>query len=211
MVRLELSDQTTQNVNETITLLRFIEQLIEDTKSGKRINPKTKQRFAPDSHKSYQNTLRALEIFEKNIKSKIDFDNIDLEFYNDFKAYMMSVEKVSNNYFGLHIKNIKLILNESFERGLHINQKHNHKLFMKMQNETDNICLNQSNLNTLSNLDLSSNARLDRLRDLFLVGCWTGLRFSDFNDISPRILLATLLKLKHRRRESVWLYQFMKL
>jgi len=35
-------------------------------------------------------------------------------------------------------------------------------------------------------LDLSKNSRLDRVRDLFLVGSWTGLRFSDFTSIKSR-------------------------
>lgn len=185
-VKFELSDQTTVNKSVNLTFLKFIDQLINDTKSGKRINPKTKQRFARDSHKAYQNTLRALERFEKQSKTKLIFDSIDLEFYNDFKDYMLNEEKVSNNYFGLHIKNIKLFLNESFELGLHNNQKHNHKYFTKLQNDTDTIYLNQQQLKILSDLDLSKNGRLDRIRDLFLVGCWTGLRFSDFHDIEPK-------------------------
>lgn len=56
---------------------------------------------------------------------------------------MMDIEEVSNNYFGLHIKNLKLFLNESFELGIHTNQKHNHKHFTKLQNDTDNIYLNK--------------------------------------------------------------------
>jgi integrase len=186
IIKLGLSDQTEINKPIKITLFKFIEQLIEDTKTGKRVNPKTKQRFAPDSHKAYQNTLRALERFSKHSKIKIDFYTIDLEFYNDFKEYMMDIEKVSNNYFGLHIKNLKLFLNEGFEIGLHTNQKHNHKQFSKLQNDTENIYLNKQQLEVLDNLDLSKNTRLDRVRDLFLVGCWTGLRFSDFNAISPK-------------------------
>jgi len=185
-VKLALSDQTEIDKPIKLSLFKFIEQLIDNTKNGKRINPKTKQRFAADSHKSYQNTLKALDRFAKHIKAKIDFDTIDLEFYNDFKEYMMEVEGVSNNYFGLHIKNIKLFLNEGFEVGLHANQKHNHKHFTKLQNDTDNIYLNREQLNTLYNFNFSKNSRLDRVRDLFLVGCWTGLRFSDFNAISSK-------------------------
>jgi hypothetical protein len=200
---LELSDKTEIDKSIKITFLKFIEQLIEDTKSGKRTNPKTKQRFAPDSHKAYQNTLRALERFEKENKRKINFEDVSMEFYNDFKDYMLGVEKVSNNYFGLHIKNIKLFLNEGFERGLHMNQKHNHKHFLKLQNDTDNIYLNTEQLNELWKLDLSKNTRLDRVRDLFLVGCWTGLRFSDFNAIAAKTYMVTSSRLRHRKQESL--------
>src|SRR5437879_704369 len=50
----------------------------------------------------------------------------------------------------------------------------------------DSIYLNEDELNALYDLDLINNPRLDRVRDLFLVGCWTGLRFSDFTNITSR-------------------------
>jgi integrase len=37
-------------------------------------------------------------------------------------------------------------------------------------------------LNILESLELTHNSKLDRVRDLFLVGCWTGLRFADFSN-----------------------------
>lgn len=32
-------------------------------------------------------------------------------------------------------------------------------------------------------LDLSKNERLEKVRDLFVIGCWTGLRFSDLSNL----------------------------
>jgi integrase len=40
-------------------------------------------------------------------------------------------------------------------------------------------------------LDLSDNLRLDKIRDLFIVACSTGLRFSDFGDIKPENIKRT--------------------
>jgi integrase len=55
--------------------------------------------------------------------------------------------------------------------------------FKKLSQESDNIYLNEEELNEIYSLDLSENPRLERTRDLFIVGCWTGLRFSDFTAI----------------------------
>jgi len=204
LIKAELSDKTAPISKEKVTILKFIDQFILDTKDGKRINSKTKQRFAPGTHKAYQNTLKALERFEKYRKAKVDFESIDLEFYSDFKDYMLQVEKISNNYFGLHIKNLKLFLNESADQGLHNNQKHNHKNFIKLVNEADAIYLGEEQLNTLYNLDLSPNKRLERIRDLFLVGCWTGLRFSDFNAICPKNIKGDMIEIETKKtREKV--------
>lgn len=46
---------------------------------------------------------------------------------------------------------------------------------------TEAIYLNEDELNELLMLDLSENKRLEKVRDLFIIGCWTGLRFSDLS------------------------------
>jgi len=47
-----------------------------------------------------------------------------------------------------------------------------------------------SELNVLKKLDLSKNIRLERVRDLFLVGCYTGLRFSDWHKVNKQNILS---------------------
>ena len=43
--------------------------------------------------------------------------------------------------------------------------------------------LNDSELTQIYNIDLSLAKRLDRVRDLFIIGCCTGLRFSDLSQL----------------------------
>jgi integrase len=50
-----------------------------------------------------------------------------------------------------------------------------------MTEEVENIYLDESELSDLYKLDLSENSKLERVRDLFIVGCYTGLRFSDLS------------------------------
>jgi integrase len=202
LVRLELSDQTS-TINTPITLFAFIQNFIDDTKIGRRINPTTKKAFSTNSYKAYHTTFKALERFEQYSKKNLTFDSIDLQFYNEFKDYMMDVEKVSNNYFGHHIKNIKLFMNESLEKDYHTNQKYKSKSFIKLQNDSDNIYLDKAQLTSLERLDLSCKARLDRIRDLFLVGCWTGLRFSDFNNINAKHIQGEFLEIVTQKTGEV--------
>ena len=63
------------------------------------------------------------------------------------------------------------------ERELTDNTKY--QLFKNVSEESQSIALNDSELDMLARFDFSRSARLDRTRDLFLVGCYTGLRFSD--------------------------------
>lgn len=70
------------------------------------------------------------------------------------------------------------------ERGLHNNTDYAKKRFQKPSEVTDQIYLNVEELEQLETLDLSNNKKLENVRDLLIVGAWTGLRFSDFNNIS---------------------------
>lgn len=40
---------------------------------------------------------------------------------------------------------------------------------------------------------------LDRVRDLFLVGCWTGLRFSDFSRIAPENIKGDFIEIETQK------------
>ena len=58
-----------------------------------------------------------------------------------------------------------------------------YQLFKNVSEESQAVALSEDELDTLASFDFSHSPRLERTRDLFLVGCWTGLRFSDFTRI----------------------------
>lgn len=58
-----------------------------------------------------------------------------------------------------------------------------YQLFKNVSEESQAVALSEDELDTLASFDFSHSSRLERTRDLFLVGCWTGLRFSDFTRI----------------------------
>jgi integrase len=70
---------------------------------------------------------------------------------------------------------------------------------MAISEESESIYLNETELEKIYNLDLSENERLDRVRDLFLIGCWTGLRFSDWNKVTPENIKDGFLELKQQK------------
>jgi len=57
--------------------------------------------------------------------------------------------------------------------------------FKHQKEKVVKISLSFDELESIFNLDLSSTPRLEKVRDLFLVGAYTGLRFSDFVAIKP--------------------------
>ena len=72
-------------------------------------------------------------------------------------------------------KTIKIFLNEATERGYNQNLEYKKKKFKVTKEDSDSIYLNLKELDSFYKLKLESISNLDKVRDLFLVGCYTGL------------------------------------
>jgi integrase len=57
-------------------------------------------------------------------------------------------------------------------------------------------------LDEIFKLDLSNDPRLERVRDLFIVGCFTGLRFSDFTNIQEGDIQGDLIKIRTKKTDE---------
>src|SRR5690554_948784 len=68
------------------SLFEFIEHFIEQSKTA--INPKTKQPVSYRIRRDYERTFELLKSFAG--KKEIDFNDIDLDFYNDFVKYLQN-------------------------------------------------------------------------------------------------------------------------
>ena len=139
--------------------------------------------FAKGSITKYKQTLNHLEKFAKVKRRKIDFDSIDLDFFDDFTKYLYS-KNYAQNYCEKLISTIKVFLNDATERKFNSNMAFKSKKFSISKEDVNNIYLSETELTSIYNLDLSKNERLDRVRDLFIIGAYTGLRFSDLSKLN---------------------------
>ena len=132
----------------------------------------------------YERAKDHLENYCKEENRKIDFSDIDLEFYNSFIGYLTKLD-YSQNTIGKQIKVLKTFLNEATERGLNTTVEFKKRRFKRPTEDTEKIYLNLDELKRLKDQDLSKDKQLDEVRDLFIIGCFTGLRFSDFSQLKP--------------------------
>ena len=164
------------------TLFGFFQNVIDNL--DHRINQKTDKQISYQSKREFYVTFGYLKEYAQSKTKKIDFKDIDLDFYNDFVKYLES-RNLAQNTIGKKIRFLKIVLNQATDRGVNTNLAFKSKRFKAITEETDNIYLSVQEIETIYKLDLSEKPRLDRVRDLFLVGCWTGLRFSDWHKVSP--------------------------
>lgn len=167
------------------TFLGFFQDIINKTESGERLQPVSGKPYSKATIQVYKNTINRVKEFMALYRRNIDFANIDIDFYTDFTGYLSKRLKLASNTIGKDIKTIKTILNEATERGINNNLQYKSRKFSVTSENTDAIYLNEEELNKLEALDLSTNNRLDSVRDLFLIGSYTGLRFSDWASLTP--------------------------
>ena len=138
-----------------------------------------------------ESTKKSYRVVEKNLKEyqlqenvKLKFASIDIDFYNAYVKYMKLKKNYAPNTIGTHIKNLITFLSSAKERGLPVNEDFKKKAFAKPKEETEAIYLTETELDDIYKLDLDKISKLDRVRDLFLIGAHTGLRFSDLSQLN---------------------------
>jgi len=157
-----------------VEFIEFVEQFIERAR-GNRTN---------GTIQSYNSTLKHLKNFAKKKKIELTFDAINLDFFLDLQEYMKTELKFSTNTRWKVTKVLKTFMNESIERKYHNNIDFKSKRFTIKQELSETVYLNENELLTLWETDFSKNKKLERVRDLFLIGCYTGLRFSDLSRLT---------------------------
>jgi site-specific recombinase XerD len=141
------------------------------------------KRVTKETLKQYESTRKKLLEYESYVNSKLTFDKINSDFIEQFVFYLFSISICSSNTVGGKVKHIKAFLNWAFSKGVTTNSKF--KEFKKPTSETTIVTLTQQQLDILFYLDLSGEKKLEKARDLFVLGCSTGLRFSDYSRINP--------------------------
>lgn len=133
--------------------------------------------------KRYKCNKNLLEDFESNCKVKITLGKFDDKLYNKFLKYCIEEKKHSANTLHRNVGLLKTFLLWALNKKYTYNN--NFITFKKPAKfTTDEIALNYEQVELIYNYDLSDNKRLERVRDLFVFGCTTGMRFGNYSTIS---------------------------
>lgn len=155
-----------------------------------------------DTVKIYHTVLNKLRAYETARKTRLTFESINIDFYNRFQEWFYS-QGFSRNYFGNVVKVIKQVYKEARTYdNLHNGNGTEHRDFIAPKDTADAVYLNEAELKKIYDLSITPEsiqdpknpifgewmdkkiAALKRARGLFLIGCYTGLRVSDFSRLS---------------------------
>lgn len=184
---------------ERITLLLYFDQFIREMKNG--INQKTGHRLSHANVEKYSAVKNMLVEFGKHRGKEVDFAYMDKQLYNELINYMITEKKYALNTYGRHIKFIKTVLHKATSDGINTNIKFQ-KAFVGVTEQSDNAYLTEAELEQLYSHDFSKKPYLDRVRDIFLIGCWTGLRFSDYTNLKQEHIEGNKIKLIQQKTKK---------
>ena len=156
------------------TILDYFDDYIETIKST----------TAHTTVQKYKQAKENFKDFQKDKKRIYNTEMIDLKFRNEYVEYLIETKKYAPTTVYRKMKFLRTVLYFIENLGIKVNPFLHNSRFLTKDIEVDNIALSESEIDEMERLNLSDNKRLEQVRDLFLVACYTGQRFSDLNKIN---------------------------
>jgi integrase len=138
--------------------------------------------------KEYRTIFKSLTDMEKKEKDPLDFSSFNQAFYNRYEQFLLGKSNpykeeqgLLNDTIAKYCATLKSFLQWCHENGYHQNPAAYSKIKTQIKRKTKNeiVTLTEAEVFQLMDKDLSDNLSLERVRDLFCFGCFTGQRFSD--------------------------------
>lgn len=165
----------------------------ENDYSGNSISKSTKDR--------YDYNKRLLQDFQDYYKLKLRLGNFDDKIYNKFLKYCIEVKDHSANTVHRNVGLLKTFLYWALSKKYTYNNNFiNFKKPPKFR--TDEIALNYQQVEEIYLYDFSKNKRLERVRDLFVFGCVTGMRFGNYSRISKQDIQGNFIRVVDLKSKS---------
>jgi integrase len=157
-----------------LSLIAFIAKTIEERRAS--------GTYSPNTLKSYTTTLNNLKQFSKGKKRSLAFEDIDLDFHHDWMLFL-TAKNLSPNTIHKQIRILKTFMSEAFDRGLTKNQAFKSKRFTANTERSTHVVLTEEERERLLHFDFADD-RLQNAVDLFLLGCFSGQRFVDYDQLT---------------------------
>ena len=162
-----------------VYFIPFVKKWIDD--SANRVNIMSGKKINPRTIKKYNTTVARLDEYEQKYNVKLKHSDIDLDFHKKFVAQLVDAN-YSPNTIEKYISQIKTFCREAEANGFNISKQYKSNRFTFRKRKPLDPYLTIEEINKIFELEIDDE-KLDKIRDLFIIGLWTGLRVSDFKEI----------------------------
>ena len=148
-----------------------------------------------DRKRSTKENLMTTVTVLQEFRPGLDFKDITYTFLKEFEVHLKEKGN-SVNTVAKHMRQLRTLVNEAINQGYIPSDAYPFRKYKIKQEKGRKEFLTPDELKRLENLDVDK--KLRHVLDAFLFCCYTGLRFSDFCQLSP----ANFIKVNGKR----WLY-----
>jgi integrase len=146
---------------------------------------------AVNTNRMQKSNKKKLEEFESKTGYKMNFDTVNLTFFDRLSEYILITKGYEYNYLPAIIRRLKAFMTWSYKRNYHTSIKY--KEFSAQEKEGSIIYLTFSELQQLINFTFE-NAKYSKVRDFYCFGCLTGARYSDLKRLTKDNISEGVLK-----------------
>ncbi len=196
-LRLYLDTYTNRIIQPDRSFWGFMDAFMREAPTKIQPNGKTLGRR---QIQKYNTTISILKEFEKEHRAQLDFPLFgSADFRPDLIEFLTRKKGFAVNTIASYLGTFKSFLAAAIDAGITDLQPAKAKAFKIKEEEATTIYLTESDLAKLRALDLSHTARLEKARDLFLIGCYTGLRVSDFKTLQAHNIKSDTIEIYQKK------------
>lgn len=156
-----------------VTLMEWIDKYIRQCESGERLKQKSTKTITPGTIKSYRTTKAQLEAYQEKRHKLIDFDDVTLDFYDDWRRFFLEKKNkkgepkpYSPNTIGKHVKNLKIFLYAAKDMKLTTRDDFENGRFSADSVDVENVYLTDERVQEMYETDFEDEKTIERLMRL---------------------------------------------
>ena len=152
--------------------------------------------LATQTRKHYRSTARVLEAFENESGNELTFDDMTEARLSAFRSWLRENDRGENTIAG-RIKNIKTFLRWVDRNGIAVLPPGWDAAKIGYQKKSERLSMTEDELQAIESTEYDD--RLQRVADLFLFHCETGLRYADGQKIQPQNIVGDVLVFRNQK------------
>jgi integrase len=156
--------------------------------------------------KPYRTTRKHLIGLQSLIKKEFLLTDINQALHDEFSDYLTCELDMSKNAHSKIIMVLMQVVKYAVKKKLLPSSILNEIKFNTSREETDNIYLNEKEIELLMNLRDFNNKNDEEVRDMFVLACYTGLRFSNYSKLNLDYLqddILTAIQIKTKQKVTI--------
>lgn len=194
-----------------VSLIKYLEEYIISIETGTRLKKGKGTKISDGQVANIKALKTSLMNYERERRRTLSLDDITMDFRNDFIKWCDGKE-LSHNTIVSKLSQIRTVMIAAYESQKTQNAAFRHSEFVPVPKQVDHVYLNPTQIQEMLDMDLSSRESiaayiekadypamrkqgmqsrlspkrcmvLEQARDIFIIGCLTGQRVSDYKRI----------------------------